>query len=93
VDIKNAKNGVKTTKIRLKQVQGLKCKENETSWAKTKKTGLNREKTLRWKDLVVNLRKRGGFLAKTRGQGEGDGSDLLDHDPAAGIAGGWSSAG
>jgi hypothetical protein len=67
VDIKNAKNGVKMTKIWLKQVYGLNCKENETSWAKTKKSGPNREKSIRWKDRVVNLKEGGVFFAKPPG--------------------------
>jgi hypothetical protein len=58
VDINNAKNEAKTNKIWLKQVYGL----NETSWAKTKKSVANREKSIRWKDRVVNL-KEGGVRA------------------------------
>jgi hypothetical protein len=35
VDIKNTKNGAKTTKLWLKQVLGLNCKEFLSFWAKT----------------------------------------------------------
>jgi hypothetical protein len=38
-----------------------------------------------WKIIFVKLGKLGGFTAKRCGQGEGSGSDPLDHDPAAGI--------
>jgi hypothetical protein len=36
-----------------------------------KKTGLNREKTLRWKGIFVKLEKPEGFTTKRRGQGGG----------------------
>jgi hypothetical protein len=38
VDIKNAKNGAKTTKIRLKKVQGLFCRKIELPGAKLRES-------------------------------------------------------
>jgi hypothetical protein len=55
VDIKNAKNGAKTTKLWIKQVLGLICKEYKVLGLKQKKTGLIREGFIRWEDRVENL--------------------------------------
>jgi hypothetical protein len=67
VDIKNAKNGAKTTKLWLKQVLGLICKLKLSSRAKLKKTGPNRKGFLRWKDWVAILEKLRALFAKARG--------------------------
>jgi hypothetical protein len=67
VDIKNAKNGAKTTKLWLKQVLGLICKQKLSFGAKLKKTGPIRNGSLRWKDRVAILEKLRALFAKTRG--------------------------
>jgi hypothetical protein len=51
MDIKNAKNGAKTQKIRLKQVLGTNLQ------IKTQVEGPNCKGFLRWKDRVANLEK------------------------------------
>jgi hypothetical protein len=61
VDIKNAKNGAKTSKLWIKQVLGLICKESLVFGLKQKKTGLNRKGFLRWEDTFVKPGKPGDF--------------------------------
>jgi hypothetical protein len=67
VYIKNAKNGVKMTKLWLKQFLGLICKLKLSSLAKLKKQDLIAKGFLRWKNRVAILEKVRALFAKARG--------------------------
>jgi hypothetical protein len=67
VDIKNAKNRAKPTKLWLKQVLELICKLKLSFGAKLKKAGPTRKGFLRWKGRVANLEKLRALFAKARG--------------------------
>jgi hypothetical protein len=55
VDIKNAKNGAKTKKLRLKQDLGLICKKTKLTGLKQRNMDLIVKKLQRWKDRVVKI--------------------------------------
>jgi hypothetical protein len=88
VDIKNAKNRAKTTKLWLKQILGLICKLKLSSRAKLKKTGPIRKGFHKVGGPGCNFRKTQGCLNKNARVSKRIGSDPLDRDLAVRIKSG-----
>jgi hypothetical protein len=64
VDIKNAKIGVKTTKLQPKEGAGTNYEGLKRNWAKMKEKGLNRKESPKVEGYFCEYRKTQGLFCK-----------------------------